>query len=281
MERWVGKSVRRVEDKRLLTGKGQFVDDIKLSGMHHAAVLRSPYPHAIIKSVDTSEALKMPGVRAVLTGEDVARMSSPFLQAVEGPLEYYCIAVDRARYQGEGVAVVVAEDRYLAEDALQAISVDYEPLPAVVDLEKAVEDGAPILHPKVGTNIINHRDLRYGDPDAAFAQADVIVGAKFFFPKYSSTPMETFAVIATYEPIEDIITIWSNFQGPFTMHPVSVAALRIAENRLRFIVPPDIGGAFGIKSSMLGSLKTGCASSCHLTSAAPSASSPACSRRWS
>ncbi|MEK6561684.1 MAG: xanthine dehydrogenase family protein molybdopterin-binding subunit, partial [Candidatus Binatota bacterium] len=91
MERCVGKSVRRVEDKRLLTGKGQFVDDIKLPGMHHAAVLRSPYPHAIIKSVDTSEALKMPGVRAILTGEDVARMSSPFLQAVEGPLEYYCI----------------------------------------------------------------------------------------------------------------------------------------------------------------------------------------------
>jgi len=250
MERWVGKSVRRVEDKRLLTGKGQFVDDIKLSGMHHAAVLRSPYPHAIIKSVDTSEALKMPGVRAVLTGEDVARMSSPFLQAVEGPLEYYCIAVDRVRYVGEGVAVVVAEDRYLAEDALPAIRVDYEALPAVVDVEEAMQEGAPILHPKVGTNIINHRDLRYGDPDAAFAQADVIVGAKFFFPKYSSTPMENFAVIAEYEPIEDIITIRSNFQGPFTMHPVSVAALRIAENRLRFIVPPDIGGAFGIKSSM-------------------------------
>src|SRR3990172_3682484 len=250
MERWVGRSIRRVEDKRLLTGKGQFVDDIKLSGMHHAAVLRSPYPHAIIKSVDTSEALKMPGVRGVLTGEDVARMSSPFLQAVEGPLEYYCIAVERARYKGEGVAVVVAEDRYLAEDALPAIRVDYETLPAVVDVEEAMQEGAPILHPKVGTNIINHRDLRYGDPDAAFAKADVIVGAKFFFPKYSSTPMETFAVIAEYEPIEDIITIWSNFQGPFTMHPVSVAALGITENRLRFIVPPDIGGAFGIKSSM-------------------------------
>src|SRR3989337_1293564 len=242
-KKWVGRSLRRTEDKRLLTGKGQFVDDIKLSGMYHAAVLRSPYPHAIIKAVDTSEALKMPGVRAVLTGEDVARMSSPFLQAVEGPLEYYCIAVDRVRYVGEGVAVVVAEDRYLAEDALPAIRVDYEALPAVVDVEEAMQEGAPILHPKVGTNIINHRDLRYGDPDAAFAQADVIVGAKFFFPKYSSTPMETFAVIAEYEPIEDIITIRSNFQGPFTMHPVSVAALRIAENRLRFIVPPDIGGA--------------------------------------
>ncbi|MBI2087970.1 MAG: xanthine dehydrogenase family protein molybdopterin-binding subunit [Deltaproteobacteria bacterium] len=249
-KKWVGRSIRRTEDKRLLTGKGQFLDDMKLPGMHHAAVLRSPYAHAVIKSVDPSEALKMPGVRGVLTGEDVGRMSNPFPQAVDEPIDYYCIAVDRARYVGEGVAVVIAEDRYLAEDALQAIRVEYEPLPAVVDAEKAVEKDAPILHSKLGTNIINHRDLRYGDPDAAFAQADVTVSAKFFFPKYSSTPMETFAVIAQYEPVEDIITIWSNFQGPFTMHPVSVAALRIAENRLRFIVPPDIGGAFGIKSSM-------------------------------
>lgn len=248
--KWVGRSIRRTEDKRLLTGKGQFLDDMKLPGMCHAAVLRSPYPHAIIKSVDVSEALKIPGVRGVLTGEDVGRMSRPFPQAVDEPLEYYCIGVDRVRYVGEGVAVVVAEDRYLAEDALQVIRVDYEPLPVVVDVEKAVEEGAPILHPKVKSNVINHRNLRYGDPDAAFTQADVVVGGKFFFPKYSSTPMETFAVIAEFEPMEDIITIWSNFQGPFTMHPVSVAALKIVENRLRFIVPQDIGGAFGIKSSM-------------------------------
>jgi len=231
-------------------GKGQFLDDMKLSGMYHAAVLRSPFPHAVIKSVDVSEALKIPGVRGVLTGEDVARMSRPFPQAVDEPLEYYCIAVDRARYVGEGVAVVVAEDRYLAEDALQAIRVDYDPLPAVVDVEKAIEESAPILHPKVGTNLINHRKLRYGDPDTAFAEADVIVGEKYFFPKYSSTPLETFAVIAEYEPAEDIFTVWSNFQGPFTMHPVSAVALKIPENRLRFIIPADIGGGFGIKSSM-------------------------------
>jgi len=248
--KWVGRSIRRTEDKRLLMGKGQFLDDMKLSGMYYAAVLRSPFPHAVIKSVDVSEALKIPGVRGVLTGEDVARMSRPFPQAVDEPLEYYCIAVDRARYVGEGVAVVVAEDRYLAEDALQAIRVDYDPLPAVVDVEKAIEESAPILHPKVGTNLINHRKLRYGDPDTAFAEADVIVGGKYFFPKYSSTPLETFAVIAEYEPAEDIFTVWSNFQGPFTMHPVSAAALKIPENRLRFIIPADIGGGFGIKSSM-------------------------------
>ena len=248
--KWVGRSIRRTEDKRLLMGKGQFLDDMKLSGMYYAAVLRSPFPHAVIKSVDVSEALKIPGVRGVLTGEDVARMSRPFPQAVDEPLEYYCIAVDRARYVGEGVAVVVAEDRYLAEDALQAIRVDYDPLPAVVDVEKAIEESAPILHPKVGTNLINHRKLRYGDPDTAFAEADVIVGEKYFFPKYSSTPMETFAVIAEYEPAEDIFTVWSNFQGPFTMHPVSAVALKIPENRLRFIIPADIGGGFGIKSSM-------------------------------
>ncbi|MBI2880809.1 MAG: xanthine dehydrogenase family protein molybdopterin-binding subunit [Candidatus Tectomicrobia bacterium] len=247
---WVGRSVPRVEDKRLLTGRGQYTDDIKLPGMCHAAVLRSPYPHAAVRSIDASSALGMPGVRGVLTGEDVRRMSRPFPQAVDEPLEYYCLAVDRARYVGEGVAVVVAENRYLAEDAFRAIRVEYEALPAVVDVEKAAEEGAPLLHPKVGTNVINHRALRYGDPDAAFAGADVTVGERFFFPKYSSTPMETFAVIAQHDPAEDVITIWSNFQGPFTMHPVSAAALQIPENRLRFIVPPDIGGGFGIKSSM-------------------------------
>ena len=117
-------------------------------------------------------------------------------------------------------------------------------------VEKAVEADAPLLHPDIGTNVINQRALRYGDPEAAFADADVIVSERFSFPKYSSTPMETFVAIGEYEPIEDIITIHSNFQGPFTMHPVSAAALRIPENRLRFIVPTDIGGGFGIKSSM-------------------------------
>ncbi len=247
---WVGRSIRRSEDKRLITGRGHYTDDIKLPGMHHAAVLRSPYPHAAIRSIDSAEALKMPGVRGVLTGDDVKAMSSPFPQAVDEPLKYYCIAVDRARYVGEGVAVVVAENRYLAEDALSAVRVEYEVLPAVVDVEKAVEADAPLLHPDIGTNIINQRALRYGDPDAAFADADVIVSERFSFPKYSSTPMETFVAIGEYEPIEDIITIHSNFQGPFTMHPVSAAALRIPENRLRFIVPTDIGGGFGIKSSM-------------------------------
>ena len=249
-QRWIGRSIRRNEDKRLIQGRGQFTDDIKLPGMHHAAVLRSPYPHAIIKSIDVSRALEMPGVRGVLTCEDVAEMSNPFPQAVEEPFKYYCIAVDRIRYVGEGVAVVVAENRYLAEDAISKIRVEYEILPAVVDIEKAAADDAPLLHPDVGSNIINQRELRYGDPDKAFAEADITISERFHFPKYSSVPMETFAAIGVYDPIEDVITIYSNFQGPFTMHPVSAAALRIPENRLRFIVPPDIGGGFGIKSSM-------------------------------
>ena len=249
-QRWIGRSIRRNEDKRLIQGRGQFTDDIKLPGMHHAAVLRSPYPHAIIKSIDVSRALEMPGVRGVLTCEDVAEMSNPFPQAVDEPFKYYCIAVDRIRYVGEGVAVVVAENRYLAEDAISKIRVEYEILPAVVDIEKAAADDAPLLHPDVGSNIINQRELRYGDPDKAFAEADITISERFHFPKYSSVPMETFAAIGVYDPIEDVITIYSNFQGPFTMHPVSAAALRIPENRLRFIVPPDIGGGFGIKSSM-------------------------------
>ncbi len=192
----------------------------------------------------------MPGVRDVLTCEDVGNMSNPFPQAVDKPFKYYCIAVDRVRYVGEGVAVVVAENRYLAEDAMSKIRVEYETLPAVVDIEKAMAKDAPLLHPEVGSNIINQRELRYGDPEKAFAEAEITVSERFYFPKYSSVPMETFVAIGVYEPIENDFTIHSNFQGPFTMHPVSAAALRIPENRLRFIVPPDIGGGFGIKSSM-------------------------------
>jgi 2-furoyl-CoA dehydrogenase large subunit len=151
---------------------------------------------------------------------------------------------------GGPVAVGVPPTRYLAEDAAEAVRVDYEVLPAVVDPEKALEADAPILHEKVGTNLAGHRRLVYGDPDGAFAEADVVVRERFRFPKYGSTPIETYGVIARWDPIDGVLTIWSNFMGPFIMHPLVARVLQLPENRLRFIVPPDIGGSFGIKSSI-------------------------------
>ncbi|MBI3089560.1 MAG: xanthine dehydrogenase family protein molybdopterin-binding subunit [Candidatus Tectomicrobia bacterium] len=249
-QNWVGKPVHRKEDPRLLTGKGTYVDDLPISHLCHAAILRSPYPHARIRGIDTSAAEAMPGVVAVLTGEDVKRMARPFPLGVAAPVKYYCMAVDKARFVGEAVALVVARSRYAAEDACDALVVDYEPLPPVVDIEKAMADDAPILHESVGSNVANHRVLNYGDIEQAFAEADLVVREKFVFPKYSSTPMETYAVIAKYQPAENLYTIWSNFQGPFIMHPVVSMTLGVPETNLRFLVPSDVGGGFGIKSSI-------------------------------
>jgi 2-furoyl-CoA dehydrogenase large subunit len=231
-------------------GKGTFVDDIPVGPAYHMAILRSPYAHAAIKRVRSERARHLPGVVAVLTGEDVARRSRPFGLVVKEPIRYYCLAVDRARFVGEPVAAVIAEDRYAAEDALELIEVEYEPLEAIVDPERALDVDAPLLHPLVGSNVANHRLLSYGDVDAAFREADLVVSERFRFPKYASTPLEGYAVAAAHNPGTGIVTIWANFQGPFIMHAVIAGALGIPENRLRVIVPPDIGGAFGIKTSM-------------------------------
>jgi 2-furoyl-CoA dehydrogenase large subunit len=248
--KWIGKPVRRLEDRRLTTGRGSFVDDLPVGPVHHLAILRSPYAHAGIRAIRTDRVGAAPGVASVLTGSEVEQMSRPFGLVVKEPIRYYCMAVDRARFVGEPVAAVVAEDRYLAEDALDLIDVEYEPLEAVVDPERAMDLDAPLLHPLVGSNVANHRLLSYGDVAAAFREADLVVRERFRFHKYASTPIEGYAVIADHNPGSGMLTIWANFQGPFIMHAVIANALGIPENRLRVVVPPDIGGAFGIKTSM-------------------------------
>ncbi len=250
--RWIGKSVSRVEDGRLLTGRGTFIDDHPpVANAYHAAIVRSPHAHARIRGWDVSAALKMEGVAGVVTGADVAKACKPFGVGVTAPVHYYPTAIDKVRFVGEPVAVVVARDRYLAEDAAEAVVVDYEPLPAVVDLEKALEPGAPVLHELVGSNLAGNRRLVYGDPERAFADAEVVVRERFKFPKYGSTPIETYGIVARWDGVADgVLTIWSNFMGPFIMHPLVARVLGLQENRLRFIVPPDIGGSFGIKSSI-------------------------------
>jgi len=250
MAQWVGQPLRRVEDPRLLTGRGVFVADLPLKEPYAAAILRSPHAHARIRSIDASAALEAPAVAGVITGADVLAHTRPFAVGVQAPVKYYCLATDKARFVGEPVAMVIARDRYLAEDALDLIQVDYEPLPAVVDPEDALKPGAPILHEAVGSNEACHREIVYGDVEGAFAGADIVIRERFRYPKYSSTPIETYGAIAAYDPSTGVLTITSNFMGPFILHGLVARALGLAENRLRFVTPPDIGGSFGIKTSI-------------------------------
>jgi 2-furoyl-CoA dehydrogenase large subunit len=265
VQRFVGQPVKRVEDLPLLTGRGMFIADLPFANLRHAAILRAPYAHARILSIDASRARSTPGVRGVITGEDVARLTRPFAVGVRAPVKYYCLATDKVRFVGEPVAVIVADNRYLAEDALELIDVEYEPLPAVTDPERAAASGAPLLHEEAGTNVTCRRKMSYGDPQRGFEDADVVVKAQFKFPKYSSTPIETYGVVAAYEPGSGVLTIWANFMGPFILHSLLARSLNLAENRLRVIVPPDIGGSYGIKTSIfpymaligLAAMKTG------------------------
>ena len=249
---WVGSPVPRKEDQALLTGQARFIDDLSpLAGIRFVAILRSPHAHARIVGIETSRALALPGVRDVVTGRDVAALIGPVPSVVKSAVNYYPIAIDRARYVGEPVAVVVADSRYLAEDACDLIDVEYEVLPAVADIASATAANAILLHEKAGSNIINRRSFRYGNPDKAFAEADRIFNLSYSYPRYASTPIETFGVIANFERAPDRFTVWSNFQGPFVIQPLMAAALRVPGNRLRLITPPNSGGSFGIKQAVL------------------------------
>src|SRR5262245_24238026 len=249
---WVGRALPRKEDQALLSGRARFIDDLApVPGLRHAAILRSPHPHARIRAVDAARALALPGVAGVVAGAELARLVGPIPSVVRAPVPYFPFAIDRARYVGEPVAVVVADTRYLAEDACELIDVDYEPLPAAASIAAALAADAPLLHEKAGSNAINRRTFRYGDPERAFADADEVVELAYTYPRYASTPMETFGVVAQFEQAPDRFTVWSNFQGPFVLQPLMAGALKVPGNRLRLITPPASGGSFGIKQAVL------------------------------
>src|SRR3990170_3315149 len=239
---WVGRAIPRLEDGSLLRGAGRYIDDLSAPpGTCDAAILRSQYAHARVVRLDTTAALDLPGVVGVLTGADVASMSRPFPAGVESPIPYRAAAHEVARYVGEPLAVVVARDRYTAEDALELIEVDYEPLPPVLDPFAAAE--MPGL-------VASDRSFRYGDPDGAFAAAELVVSGRFDFPRWSSTPVECYGVVADWDEASGTLTAWANFQGPFTLHSVAAASLGLPGSKLRLLTPPDSGGSFGIKSSI-------------------------------
>jgi 2-furoyl-CoA dehydrogenase large subunit len=248
---FVGQPVERLEDAALLSGRGRYADDIGVKpGTLHAAVLRSPHAHAEVGVIDEAAALKLPGVRAVLTGADVRQWAAPFVVGVKQPMEHWCLAQERVRYVGEPVAVVVAEDRYLAEDALELVKVSYRPLPAVVDPELATLPDAPLLHATVGSNVVSDRTFRYGDPDTQFASAPHRVSIKVRYPRNSCTPIEGYVVVAEYLAGDAGYEVFSNFQGPFALHPVMALALKVPGTKLRLRMPRDSGGSFGIKQGV-------------------------------
>ena len=243
----------RVEDPLLLCGQGRFLDDLNpLPGTLVAAIVRSPHPHARITGFDAAAALASPGVTAVIGPQDVARGLRPFPLSVRTPMPYYAAATDRVRFVGEPVAVVVAADRYLAEDAAELVDVDYEELPAVTATRAALADDAPRLHPEADSNVATDRTFSFGPVEQAFADAGRVVSGEYSFPRYSSMPLECYSVIANWTEDGDgaAVEAWANFHGPFSMIPVLAGALGLPAARLRLHVPADIGGSFGIKAGI-------------------------------
>jgi carbon-monoxide dehydrogenase large subunit len=249
--RFVGESVPRVEDARVLTGRGRYTDDIKLPGMLHAAFVRSPFPHARITSIDVEAARAMPGVVDVLTGEDIKAVTAPIQVMVELPTYqrpvFHPLATDAVRYVGDPVALVVAESRYEAEDARDAVEVDYDPLEPVATIEHARDSARPLVFGDVESNVTYSETMQFGDPDAAFAGARV-VRETFRSQRVAHVPMEGRAGIADYRPGTDELTYYAANQAPNNLRFSLSMLLQHPTEKLR-VVAPDIGGAFGQKAA--------------------------------
>jgi 2-furoyl-CoA dehydrogenase large subunit len=248
--RWVPS---RIEDGPLVAGRGRFLDDLDpLPGTLVAAVVRSTQPHARLRGVDLSRARAHPGVAAVVGPDEVRAALRAFPLSTGAAMPYYPTGTDKVRFVGEPIAVVVATDRYTAEDAAELVTVDYEPLDAVVDPRAALAPDAPLLHDGAGSNVATDRTFSFGAVDEAFARAEHVVEGEYDFPRYSSVPMECYSVIADWRDGADgpSVETWANFHGPFTMVPVMAAALGLPTSRVRLHVPADIGGSFGIKAGI-------------------------------
>jgi carbon-monoxide dehydrogenase large subunit len=253
----IGARVKRKEDPRLITGKGNYVGDLKLPGMHHVAFVRSPYGHARIRGIDAKTALNHPGVVAVITGRDLPPLCGPMpIGGGEGGAApdpagdtrptHYALSIERARHVGEAVAAVIAVTPEIAADAAAEVVVDWEPLPVVVDMLKAREDGAPRLFEDVANNIDHVYTRKHGDPDTAFANAHRVVSQRIASQRLSGVPMEGRAVVAAPDAATGGLTVWTSCQGPHLNRGNLAKVLRMQENQIR-VIAPDVGGGFGVK----------------------------------
>ena len=248
-EKLSGQRIRRKEDPRLITGTATYVDDIQMPGMHHACVVRSPHGAAKIRSINIQPALDRPGVVAVFTGADVAGVGpvpcGASLPGLRVP-HHSILAKDRVYFVGHPVAVVVATDRYIAADGADLVEVDYDPLPAVSDPEKAIAPGAPAVHPEWPDNIAFTFHQEGGEPEKAFAEADIIVKERIISQRLIPTAMETRGVVADYHAAEKNLTLHSSTQIPHLLRTLVAQMLGLTENRMR-VITPEVGGGFGSK----------------------------------
>ena len=246
--RWIGKSMKRVEDPRLLTGKGKYIDDVVVPNMAHVALLRSPFAHARIKSIDISKAQALPGVVVVVTGKMMAESTGPTVSFSSPPVPQHAIAVDKVRHVGEAVAAVVAEDRYIAEDALDLIEVEYEELPVVSDIEQMpYAKGDAVLHPERGdTNVAIDRTFTFGPVDADFARADLVIKRKLRWNRSGPQPLETAGAVAEYDEGTGKFTVHCNTSMYTYVGWLCAVSLGVPATQLN-IVPTLAGGSFGSK----------------------------------
>jgi len=248
---YIGESVVRPQTARLLAGRGAFTDDVTLPRMLHVAFVRSPHAHARIVSIDATQARGLPGVAAVVTGKEMAGVCTGWVgtlahfqgmkSAMQRPL-----AVDKASWQGEPVAAVVAESRAIAEDGVSRVRVEWEPLPVVTDPETALDASTPVIHPELGDNLAFKLELASGDADRAFKDADAVLSETFTMGRHTGVTLEARAILADFDPSERRLTVYHSFQAPNMMQDILARHLGLPEHDVR-VICKDVGGSFGIK----------------------------------
>jgi CO/xanthine dehydrogenase Mo-binding subunit len=252
-KKYIGSYTRSKEGPRHATGRGHYVDDITLPGMLHAVIVRSTHAHARIARVNADEAARLPGVFAVLTPEEIKTKSQPFkpgryAAGLRRPINEYATAIDKVRYVGEPIAAVAARQKSIAEDAAELVLVDYDPLPPVTDVHAAMQPDSALLFEELGSNLAWNGGMSYGDVEGAFKSADLIVRENLKIHRYSSTPLETFACIASYDAASRRLTVWVNAQAPEVIYDALREALGLEDVR---VIIPDVGGGFGQKIHLI------------------------------
>ncbi len=254
---YIGASVKRFEDARLITGDGSFIDDMKLPDMLHAVVIRSVHAHARIRSIDVSTALELEGIVEVITGADlvgvlpdlpIRPMGDRAVEEFNAP-QHPILAQEKVCYVGQPVVVVVAQDPYLARSGAELVTVDYEPLSPVLNPDEAANEDTPIIHPSLGTNVAMRSIQEGGDIERAFAQASHVIRQKYDVQRLAPSSMETRGVIGDYDSARDMLTVWDSTQAPNQVKRHLAQMLDRPEGTIR-VVAPDVGGSFGIKDCM-------------------------------
>lgn len=255
--RYIGRHRRAAEHRRFVLGRGRYAADVALPGVLHVAIVASPYAHARIRRIDVNAAQAVPGVHAVLTGDELGSQTDPLLVGVDAPdVRRYPLACGVTRYAGEWVAAIVADSRAIAEDAAELVDVEYEPLPHVVDSEAALLDTAPLVHADHGSNVIFQRKFTWGEVEGHFANARHSISYRVRWSRSATVPIETFAVLCAWNPADRLLDVWASIQMP--KYPDQLArALRLPGNAVRVHFDVDVGGSYGVKRGIKHSVLAG------------------------